>query len=406
MKRNILQNKISERSLATPPSFIRNILKATENDEMISFAGGLPNPVSFPSEELKLSSARIIDTYGSKVFQYASTAGLLPLREYIAARLSRMYLLPVDADDIIITTGSQQALDLIGKVLIDKGDAVVMEEPGYLGAIQAFSQYQPDFLPVSLEADGMDINALENILKKRSVKFAYTVPNYQNPSGITYSGEKRKQILALMKKYNCILIEDDPYGELCFDGSPKGYINALNACEESADTMQQRLLGSILLGTFSKTITPGMRLGFMVIKDSLLRTHINTAKEAADLHSGIYSQYMILDYLTHNSIEEHILKIRNLYRRQCEQMLLSIKTYFPESVTYTTPAGGMFLWVSLPDSHSSLALFHKAAAQNVVFVPGNPFYTDARDANTLRLNYTNSSPEMIEEGIKRLGSLI
>ena len=387
------ENKISERSLVTPSSFIRGILKATENEEVISFAG-LPNPISFPKEALKESTNRVIDTFGSKVFQYATTAGLQGLRDYIAQRLNRMYQMDVEADEILITTGSQQALDLIGKVLINKGDAVIVEQPGYLGALQAFSQYRPHFLPISLEEDGMNIAALEEALKQNEVKFAYIVPNYQNPSGLTYSDEKRQAVLTLMRKYNCILVEDDPYGELSFDGKPKGYIST------------QDLEGSILLGTFSKTVTPGMRLGFMIIRNRKLRTYINTAKEAADLHSNIFSQYIIWDYLTHNHIEEHIVKIRNLYKTQCETMLSAMATYFPKEVTFTKPQGGMFIWATLPEGQSAMALFEKAKEQHVAFVPGNPFYTDGRQAHTMRLNYTNSSNEVIREGIARLGKIL
>ncbi|MBQ1275443.1 MAG: PLP-dependent aminotransferase family protein [Cellulosilyticum sp.] len=388
------ENKISERSLLTPPSFIRGILKATENEEVISFAGGLPNPISFPKEALKESTQRVIDTFGSKVFQYASTAGLLPLRECIANRLNSMYRMEITAEDILITTGSQQALDLIGKVLINKGDAVIIEQPGYLGAIQAFSQYQPQFMPIPIESDGMDMNLLEQTLKQNKVKFAYIVPNYQNPSGLTYSDEKRKEVLALTRKYDCILVEDDPYGELSFDGKPKGYISAHD------------LEGSILLGTFSKTVTPGMRLGFMIIKDAKLRKYMNTAKEAADLHSNIFSQYIIWDYMTHNNINEHIVKIRDLYKEQCQAMLDAMSCYFPKEVTYTKPSGGMFIWATLPQGKSAMSLFEKAKAEKVAFVPGNPFYTDGREANTMRLNYTNSSPEMIKEGIARMGKIL
>ncbi|MBE6023695.1 MAG: PLP-dependent aminotransferase family protein [Cellulosilyticum sp.] len=388
------ENKISNRSLVTPPSFIRGILKVTENEEVISFAGGLPNPISFPKEALKESTQRVIDTFGSKVFQYASTAGLLPLREGIAARLNEMYEMDITAEEILITTGSQQALDLIGKVLINQDDAVIVEEPGYLGAIQAFSQYQPHFLPIPLENDGMDIRELEQTLKENRVKFAYLVPNYQNPSGVTYSDEKRKEILALARKYDCILVEDDPYGELSFDGKPRGYISAHD------------LEGSILLGTFSKTVTPGMRLGFMIVRDAKLRKYINTAKEAADLHSNIFSQYIIWDYMMHNPIEAHIAQIRNLYKAQCQTMLSAMAEYFPKEVTFTKPAGGMFIWATLPKGQSAMKLFEKAKAEKVAFVPGNPFYTDGREANTLRLNYTNSSHEMIEEGIIRIGKIL
>ncbi len=390
----MIENKISERSLVTPPSFIRNILKITEDEGFISFAGGLPNPISFPDKALKDSTDRVIDTFGSKVFQYAPTAGLYAFRDYIASRLNAMYEMDVRADEILITTGSQQALDLIGKIFINKGDAVIVEEPGYLGALQAFAQYEPNFLPIPLERDGMNMAVLENTLKQNKVKFAYIVPNYQNPSGLTYSDEKRKEVLALMRKYDCILVEDDPYGELSFDGKPKGYMSAHD------------LEASILLGSFSKIITPGMRLGFMVIRDGGLRKYINTAKEAADLHSSIFSQYVIWDYMTHNNIEEHIGKIRNLYKDQCQTMLDAMTQYFPKEVKFTRPQGGMFIWATLPEGQSALTLFEKAKLQKVAFVPGNPFYTDGRMANTMRLNYTNSSEDVIKKGIAILGEVL
>lgn len=389
----MIENKISERSLVTPASFIRNILKITQDDDFISFAGGLPNPISFPDSALKESTDRVIDTFGSKVFQYAPTAGLGEFREYIASRLNHMYQMEIMAEDIIITTGSQQALDLIGKVFINKGDYVIVEEPGYLGALQAFAQYEPSFLPISLEADGMNITKLEEALKQNQVKFAYIVPNYQNPSGLTYSNEKREAVLALMRKYDCILVEDDPYGELCFEGKPKGYISGHD------------LEGSILLGSFSKIITPGMRLGFMIIRDEKLRKYVNTAKEAADLHSSIFSQYIIWDYMTHNDMNKHIEKIKKLYKNQCQTMLEAMIKYFPKEVKFTRPQGGMFIWATLPDGQLALDVFEKAKMKKVAFVPGDPFYTDGHKANTIRLNYTNSSEEVIQKGIKILGEI-
>lgn len=388
-----MNNIISERIKNTPPSFIRGILKAAERDDVISFAGGLPNPISFPQEALQESMNRVIAEHGSHVFQYAATAGLLSLREYIADKYKRQYKLEIEPDDIIITTGSQQALDLIGKVLINEGDAVLVEEPGYLGAIQAFSQYQPKFYGVPLLKDGPDICYFEEILKKEKVKFAYLIPNFQNPTGLTYSAEKRAAVLELARKYHCILVEDDPYGELSFTGKVNGYI--------SRDGLEE----SILLGTFSKIVTPGMRLGFMIIKDEKLRKYVNTAKEAADLHSNIFAQYCIWDYVMHNDIQEHIKKIRKLYKEQCETMIQAMERYFPKEISFTKPEGGMFIWATLPEGQRATALFEKALSKKVAFVPGNPFYTDGREANTMRLNYTNASKEMIEEGIKRLAKL-
>lgn len=337
---------------------------------------------------------RVIINYGSRVFQYATTAGLLLLREYIAEKYRKQYQLDVCPDDIIITTGSQQALDLIGKVLIDKGDRILIEEPGYLGAIQAFSQYQPSFCGVTLQEDGLDIAQFEEALKQGMVKFAYVVPNFQNPTGLTYSEEKRKAVLDLVRKYHCILVEDDPYGELSFDEKVRGYI--------SKDDLNE----SILLGTFSKTVTPGMRLGFMIIKNEKLRKYINTAKEAADLHSNIFAQYCIYDYVIHNELQKHIQKIISLYKEQCEAMIKAMETYFPSDISFTRPQGGMFIWASLPKGQGAKELFDKAIRERVAFVPGDPFYTDGRVANTMRLNYTNASKEVIEEGIRRIGKLL
>lgn len=384
---------VSERIKQTPPSFIRGILKAAESEDIISFAGGLPNPVSFPQEALKESMDRVTIEYGSRVFQYASTAGLLSLREYIAEKYRNQYKLDVCAEDIIITTGSQQALDLIGKVLIDKGDSVLLEEPSYLGAIQAFSQYQPNFCGVALQEDGPDIAQFEEILKNRKIKFAYVVPNFQNPTGLTYSEKKRKAILELARKYHCILVEDDPYGELCFDGKVRGYISNGDLNE------------SILLGSFSKIVTPGMRLGFMVIKNEKLRKYINTAKEASDLHSNIFAQYCLHDYVIHNDLQKHIQNIIELYKEQCEEMIKAIEIYSPKGISFTRPKGGMFIWATLPEGENAKDLFDRAIERKVAFVPGDPFYTDGRVANTMRLNYTNASKEMIKEGIRRLFEL-
>lgn len=384
---------ISERIKQTPPSFIRGILKVAESDDVISFAGGLPNSISFPQEALKESMNRVTTEYGSRIFQYASTAGLLPLREYIAEKYRKQYKLDVCAEDIIITTGSQQALDLIGKVLIDEGDSILLEEPSYLGAIQAFSQYQPSFCGVALEEDGPDIAQFEKILQERKIKFAYVIPNFQNPTGLTYSEEKRKAVLELARKYHCILVEDDPYGELSFDGQVRGYIS------------KGDLNDSILLGSFSKIVTPGMRLGFMIIKNEKLRKYINTAKEASDLHSNIFAQYCLYDYVIHNDLQEHIQNIIGLYKEQCEEMIRALEMYSPKGIFFTRPKGGMFIWATLPEGQSAKDLFGRAIERKVAFVPGDPFYTDGRVANTMRLNYTNASKEMIKEGIRRIFEL-
>ena len=387
--------QFSERILNTPASFIREILKVIQQDDIISFAGGLPNPVSFPKKELKQSMERVIDQFGDEVFQYSSTEGYRPLREWVAERDRDEYGMDVQADDVLITTGSQQALDLMGKVLINPGDALAIEEPGYLGAIQAFTVFEPDFCPVPLLDDGIDLDRLEQILEERNVKLLYTVPNFQNPTGLTYSVEKRKALCALLNRYSAYLIEDDPYGQLKFEGEVYPYIGSFG------------LKKSVLFGTISKIITPGMRLGWICTKDRELMQHLVTAKQAADLHSNIFAQYAVYDYLMNHELNEHIGKIKTLYKEQSDAMLQAMKDFFPDTVTYTMPKGGMFVWGSLPEGESSLELFDRAMKEKVAFVPGNPFYVDdQKPVPTFRLNYTNSEPEVIREGIRRLGRLM
>lgn len=385
---------ISDRMRNTQPSFIREILKVTEKSEMISFAGGLPNPISFPVVELKESMNRIVEQYGDKVFQYSTTEGYHPLREWIAKRYQEQYHISVDADDIIITTGSQQGLDLMGKVLINKGDKVCLEKPGYLGAIQAFSLYEPEFMSIPLLEDGIDLEELEETLGNNQVKLLYVVPNFQNPTGLTYSKEKREALCSLLSRFETVLIEDDPYSDLSFGQEQLPYIGA------------GKLMNSVLFGSISKIITPGLRLGWICTKNKEILKQVTVAKQASDLHSNIFSQYLIYDYLMHNDLQRHIDGIRKLYKEQRDAMLAATGKYFPKEVKVTSPKGGMFMWAELPEGFSSAKLFEMALQENVAFVPGNPFYTKEGDVRTLRLNYTNSDATMIEEGIKRLGKVI
>lgn len=389
-----IEDLLSKQAKSTPPSMVRAILKAMQDDEIISFAGGMPNPISFPEEALSKSMQNVVAKFGSKVFQYSITAGLPELRKFIADRYNKKFNLGITFEDIIITTGSQQALDLLAKVLIDKDDNVLVEKPGYLGAIQAFSQYQPNFVPIELEKDGINLNQLNEVLKNQKIKFGYVVPNFQNPTGVSYSLEKREKLYEIMKENKFLLIEDDPYGELRFEGETLPYIAA------------GKTENSVLLGSFSKTITPGMRLGYMITKNKKLLLAVNTAKEAADLHTNIFAQYVIWDYLMNNDFDKHIQKIKDLYKIQSKTMVEAIKEYFPKGITHTTPQGGMFLWVTLPQGISAMKLFETAIKNKVAFVPGDPFYTIERNVNALRLNYTNASPETIKEGIKRLGKLL
>ncbi|MER1990033.1 MAG: PLP-dependent aminotransferase family protein [Solibacillus isronensis] len=385
----------SDSILKTPSSFIRNILKVTDAYDVISFAGGLPNPISFPIDELKQSVNDAIDANGAKVFQYSTTQGYLPLRQYIADKYNnKQSNLNYTADDVLITTGSQQALELISKVLLNKGDGVVIEEPGYLGAIQAFTLREPSFYGVTLETDGLNVEQFKDALKQPNVKMVYTVPNFQNPTGLTYTKERREEVFEAVKDQDVIFIEDDPYGELRFTGEHLPYIAA------------GKMTNSVVLGSFSKTVTPGMRLGYILTKNHELLNHVETAKQATDLHTNIFGQYILHQYLTTNEYDAHVEKIIALYKTQADAMLAAMEKYFPPYVKYTKPEGGMFVWVTLPEDVNALDKFSEAMEKKVAFVPGNPFYTDRESVNTLRLNYTNATPEIIEEGIKRLAEIL
>ncbi|MCP1225006.1 PLP-dependent aminotransferase family protein [Sebaldella sp. S0638] len=385
--------RFADRMNNAQKSFIREILKVVGNPEIISFAGGLPNPISFPVKKVQEATDKILEEDGENVLQYSTTEGYLPLREYISERYLKNSGVVVPPDEILITNGSQQGLDLIGKVFLNKGDVMLMEEPGYLGAIQAFSMFEPEFKTVPIRHDGVDTEKLKESIKKYNPKLFYAVPNFHNPSGITYSEENRKQVSDIMKDSSTIFIEDDPYGELRFIGnkvpSMKKYMN---------DNV-------ILLGSFSKIVSPGMRLGWIHAAPEIMDKLI-IAKQGADLHSNYFSQRVVYEYLKENNIEIHIEKITNLYKKQRDCMVNSIEKYFPKEVEVTKPEGGMFIWVTLPENYSSMDLFNIAIEKKVAFVPGDPFYVGVEGVNAFRLNYTNSTEEKIEEGIKILAESI
>jgi len=386
-------NLFADRMGIAHKSFIREILKVTEDSNTISFAGGLPNPEFFPVSEIAKASAKVLENDGGNVLQYSTTEGYLPLRKYIAQRYFKKNGLKMDPDEILITNGSQQGLDLIGKAFLNKGDKVIMESPGYLGAIQAFSLFEPVFIPVPLLNDGIDINILEKTLTDEQIKLVYTVPTFQNPSGITYSEQKRKDVADILQKHEVIFVEDNPYYDIRFAGEDLPLIR--NFLEDN----------SILLGSFSKIVSPGLRLGWICAKEEIMEKII-IAKQASDLHSNYLSQRIVYQYLMDNDIDKHIMKIRDAYKKRKDLMVSMIAQHFPDNVKYTEPEGGMFLWITLPEKISSLDLFDQAIKEKVAFVPGTPFYVDGGGNNTLRLNFSNSNEGQIEEGIKRLANII
>jgi 2-aminoadipate transaminase len=383
----------SDRITDVPRSFIREILKVALDPAIISFAGGLPNREYFPAEELEKATNKVFRIHGRDIFQYSNSEGYLQLREYIAERYRQKDALDIPVENILITSGSQQGLDLLGKVLLNDGDGMIIEEPGYLGAIQAFSIYRPKFLPIPVSENGIDTQKLQEVVSSEKPRLMYTVPNFQNPSGITYSEDNRLDVSEILQGTNTILIEDDPYGDLRFTGLRKQSFKKL-----LPDT-------TVLLGSFSKTIVPGFRIGWIVAPAFIIDKLI-IAKQASDLHTSHFTQSIIYQYLKDNDFETHINTIRDVYGKQCQAMLSSIKKHFLPNVGYTKPEGGMFLWAELPQNTTSLDLFNLAIKDKVIFVPGDPFYISKTRTRTFRLNFSCVDEETIDIGIGRLGNAI
>lgn len=379
----------SDRISDVPRSFIREILKVAVDPAVISFAGGLPNRELFPVGPLQEASARVFAEQGRDVLQYSTTEGDLGLRECISRRYREKQGLDVPVENILITNGSQQGLDLLGKVFLNNGDPVVIEEPGYLGAIQAFSLYRCRFEPVPVSEEGMDVPVLREAMG-RNPKLMYTVPNFQNPAGISYSDENRSRVAQVLSGTRTILVQDDPYGDLRFTGETKVSFKTLLPEQ------------TVLLGSFSKTVVPAFRLGWIVAPDRIMARLI-TAKQAADLHTNSFSQRVIHRFLQDNDLDAHIDRITEVYGRQRNGMLKCVDRYFPEQVQCTRPEGGMFLWATLPQGVSSMELFETAIKDKVAFVPGHPFYVGKEWVNTLRLNFSCVDEETIEVGMQRLG---
>ncbi len=384
----------ADRISDVPKSFIREILKVAISPNIISFAGGLPNRDLFPVEALKDASNRVFEGDAADALQYSTTEGYLPLREYISERYKTAKGLNIEPKNILITTGSQQGLDLLGKTFLNEQDRVIIEKPGYLGAIQLFSIYKARFSPVTLKSDGLDLIELTKASSLRNTKLMYTVPNFQNPTGITYSDENRQAVADILRGKPLMLIEDDPYGDLRYTGS------------HQSSFMHYLPEQTILLGSFSKTVVPSFRTGWIVAPDEIMEKLV-IAKQASDLHTNYFTQKLLVEYLHNNDLNEHINKIKTVYGRQCMAMIESLKRHFPENVEYTLPEGGMFLWVTLPQGISAMELFQEAIKQDVAFVPGDPFYTNTKEiVSTLRLNFSCVDEQTIEKGIARLGATI
>lgn len=386
--------KYSNRMEKIKASEIRELLKLTVRPEIISFAGGLPAPELFPVEEMKKVSLKVLEEDGEQALQYSPTEGFPPLREKIAKRMEFVGV-EAEADDILITNGSQQGLDFSGKIFLNPGDVVIVESPSYLGAINAFKAYECKFLEVSTDDDGMIMEELEDALETtEGIRMIYVIPDFQNPSGRTWSLERRKRLIELASKYDIPVVEDNPYGELRFEGERLPSI-------KSMDT-EGRV---IFLGTFSKTFCPGLRIGWVCASNEVLNKYI-LVKQGADLQSNSMSQRELDMFLEMYDLDAHIEKIKALYRRRRDLMLDTMKEHFPSEVKYTHPEGGLFTWAVLPEHINARELMGKALEKNVAFVPGGSFFPNGGNENTMRINYSNMPEDRIVEGIKILGKVI
>ena len=369
------------------PSVIREILKVTEQPGIISFAGGLPSPSTFPVGAFRAACNKVLGDDGQAALQYAASEGYAPLREMVASMLPW----PVDPALVLITTGSQQGLDLLAKVLIDEGSRVLVETPTYLGALQAFTPMEPDIVSVACDDDGVDIANLA--AKAPGARFFYLLPNFQNPTGRTMPEERRAALSMEAARLGLPLVEDNPYGDLWFDTPPPLPLTARNP------------EGCIYLGSFSKVLAPGLRLGFMVAPASIFPKLLQ-AKQAADLHSPGFNQRLVAEVMKDNFLGRHVPTIRALYKSQLGTMLAAMAREMPEGVEWNAPAGGMFLWVRLPDGLNAVDLLPRAVARNVAFVPGKAFYAGQSDGRTLRLSFVTSSAQQIDVGIAALAGAI
>ncbi|MFZ6720757.1 PLP-dependent aminotransferase family protein [Undibacterium sp. Ji49W] len=382
--------KFSQRAEQLQSSAIREILKVTMRPEVISFAGGLPSPETFPVKRMRAAFDKVLSQQGKSALQYGPTDGYAPLREFLADSLSTSdsKILP---DQLLMVSGSQQGLDLLGKVLVDEGSKVLVETPSYLGALQAFSVYRPEF--ESVDTDEHGVVPASVAAKGEGARLMYALPNFQNPTGRTLSVERRFELVETCARMGIPLIEDNPYGDLCYSGEPLPKMLNMNPG------------GVIYMGSFSKVLTPGIRLGYVVGPAPLIRK-LEQAKQAADLHTAQLTQMVVYEVIKDGFLTEHIPTIRTLYAKQCNAMLEAMSKYFPEGVQWTRPEGGMFIWVTLPAHMDSKQLLDEAIQQNVAFVPGGPFYANNPAPNTFRLSFVTVSPERINQGVEILGKLI
>ena len=391
-------HRYAQRTKCAKSSIIRELLKLTQRPEVISFAGGMPAPQVFPVERFKEACTRVLTDNPTVALQYGPTEGYLPLRQFIVDQMARYGIL-ANVNNVMITSGSQQALDLIAKLLINRGDRLLVESPTYLGALQAFDLMGAEYVTVPIDDRGLNTDYLESALRS-GPKFMYVLPNFQNPAGVTLSEDRRKELVLLSDKYGIPIIEDDPYGQLRYEGEHKTPLFVLD--RENMHRDDGYMLGNVIyLSTFSKLLAPGMRIAWIVAPPDVI-TRLSQLKQSTDLHTSTFAQMVTYEAARDGFLDEHVKVIRKCYSERKDAMLQALNDYFPSEVTWTHPHGGLFLWATLPSGVNARKLLDQALRNDVAFVPGDPFFAEGDKGSHMRLNFSNATPEMIREGIRRL----
>jgi 2-aminoadipate transaminase len=387
-----MKTQFAARMGAMKPSSIRELLKMTERPEVISFAGGLPAPGLFPIDDIRLAAERVFAESGARAFQYGVTEGVSPLREQIAAEMASRQV-ACSADDVLVTTGSQQGLDLLGKIFLDPGDVIFTETPTYLAAIQAFQCFQARFQPVATDDQGVIPEAVDELAATAKPRFLYVIPNFQNPTGRTLSLERRRQLVAIAQRRNFVIVEDDPYGRLRYRGD---HLPPVKSFDDSGCV--------VYLSTLSKTVAPGFRTGWMIAPPAI-REKLVVAKQASDLHTSSFDQLVLERYLRDFDNRQHVDKVCVAYGERYAVMDEALRRHLPDGYSWTRPEGGMFLWLCGPQTLDAFSLLTRAIESGVAFVPGADFFPGGGGRNNMRLNFSNADPASIRTGIARLAEI-
>lgn len=396
---SLWENFYAQRARTLTTSSIRELLKLTQVPDIISFAGGLPAPELLPTEEVAAATAEVLRTRGTQALQYGPTEGYMPLREWIAAQLSSAEM-RVTPDNILITTGSQQALDLLARIFFDPGDLLLVESPTYMGALQAWRSYEPRYISVPLDTEGLLVERLEELVQQHRPKLVYVLPTFQNPSGVSLSLQRRQRLVELIERYNLLLLEDDAYSHLRYEGEELPSL--LHIAARTHGGFPPRVF---YLGTFSKVLAPGMRLGWVAAPAEVIHKLV-MVKQGTDLHTPTFNQIIAHTLLSRGYLQRQVPRLLPVYRQRRDAMLAALERDFPQQVHWTRPTGGMFIWVTLPAAVDSADLLQKALAQGVTFVPGRAFHATGSGASTLRLSFSNAGHERIATGIGRLGQAL